>query len=65
MSRKRDGNDMVTQKKRVRYGKRVVKGMEPVALVGPENNKDTLTLAEFAEALYGEGTKCFIVPPPC
>lgn len=62
MSRKRTSNDIVTSRKRVKYGKKMYLGTEPVALVGPEQNKDTVSLNEFAEALYGPGTQCVVIP---
>jgi len=62
MSRHDKSNDILTREKRVKVGKRVIKGAEPVALVGPEKRKDTLSLTEFAEALYGPGTKCLLIP---
>lgn len=62
MSRKKDSNDILTTRKQVRIGKKVYHGTEPVALVGPEQNKDTLSLNEFAVALYGPGTQCVVIP---
>ncbi len=61
MSRRKDSNNMLTKQKKVKFGKRVLRGSEPVALVGPEQNKDTVSLNEFAEALYGPGTQCYII----
>lgn len=63
MSRKKDSNDILTKQKQVRVGKRVLRGPEPVALVGPEQNKDTLSAGEFVEQLYGPGYQCVIIPP--
>ena len=63
MSRKKESNDILTKHKQVRFGKRVLRGPEPVALVGPEQNKDTLSPGEFVEQLYGPGYQCVIIPP--
>ena len=63
MSRKKESNDIMTKHKQVRFGKRVLRGPEPVALVGPEQNKDTLSAGEFVEQLYGPGYQCVIIPP--
>lgn len=63
MSRKKNSNDMLTKKKQVKFGRRVLRGPEPVALVGPEQNKDTLSAGEFVEQLYGPGYQCLIIPP--
>ena len=62
MSRRRSSDDMLTKQKQVKFGKRVLRGPEPVALVGPEQNRDTVSLNEFAEALYGPGTRCYVIP---
>ena len=63
MSRKKESKDILTKHKQVRFGKRVLRGPEPVALVGPEQNKDTLSAGEFVEQLYGPGYQCVIIPP--
>ncbi len=60
MSRSKNSNDIVTQRKKVRVGKRVIEDGEPKALVGPESNRDTFSLQDMAVALYGPGTKCII-----
>lgn len=62
MSRNRKSNDILTPRRHAKVGKRIISGAEPVALVGPENNKDTFSLQEFAEALYGPGTQCYVIP---
>ena len=63
MSRKKTSSDIMTKKKQVKFGKRVLLGPEPVALVGPAENKDTLSAGEFVEQLYGPGYQCVIIPP--
>ena len=63
MSRNKNSNDIVTTRKQVKIGKKVYHGTEPVALVGPEQNRDIISLNEFAEALYGPGCQCVIIPP--
>ncbi len=62
MSRSKDSNIILTPRTQAKVGRRVIKGSEPVALVGPERNKDTFSLQEFAEALYGPGTQCYVIP---
>ena len=62
MSRNRKSNDILTREKQVKVGTRVLKGAEPVALVGPEKQKDTFSLQDMAVALYGPGTQCVIIP---
>lgn len=62
MSRNKRTNDILTPRKQAKVGTRVLRGTEPVALVGPEKNKDTFSLVEFAEALYGPGTQCIVIP---
>ena len=63
MSRKKDSNIMITKQKQVKFGRRVLRGPEPVALIGPEKGKDTLSAGEFVEQLYGPGYQCVIIPP--
>lgn len=63
MSRNKDHNVLSTPRTGAKYGRRVLRGSEPVALVGPAGNRDILSLQEFAEALYGEGTECVVIPP--
>ena len=63
MSRKKSSNDIVTAQKKVKVGTRVIENGEPKALVGPESNKDTFSLDDMAEALYGKGTKCVVYLP--
>ena len=63
MSRSKKSNTITTPRKQVKVGKKVLKGPEPVALVGPENNKDTLSADEFVEQLYGPGYHCLVIPP--
>lgn len=62
MSRSRKSNDIFTREKQVKVGTRVLKGTEPVALVGPEKRKDTFSLQDMAVALYGPGTQCVVIP---
>ncbi len=63
MSRNRRKNDILTREKQVKVGTRVLNGAEPVALVGPKSNKDTISLQEFAVELYGPGTQCYVILP--
>lgn len=63
MSRRKDSNDILTRKKGVRVGKRVLKNGEPQMLVGPEANKDLYTIQDMAEDLYGPGCQCVVIPP--
>ena len=62
MSRNKKSNDILTREKQVKVGTRVLKGAEPVALVGPEKQKDTFSLQDMAVALYGPGTQCVVIP---
>ncbi len=62
MSRNSRSNDILTREKQVKVGTRVLKGAEPVALVGPEKKKDTFSLQDMAVALYGPGTQCVVIP---
>lgn len=63
MSRNKNSNDIVTMRKKVRVGRRIIENGEPKALVGPESNKDTFSLQEMAVALYGPGARCIIERP--
>lgn len=63
MSRDRKAKTLVTREKQVKFGEKILIGNEPAALVGPNNNKDTLTLKEFCEQLYGNGYQCVLIPP--
>ncbi len=63
MSRKKEADYIFTPRNHVKFGRRINRGHEIVALVGPEKNKDTLSLQEFAVELYGPGTQCYIILP--
>ena len=63
MSRKKSSNDILTAQKKVKVGTRIIENGEPKALVGPESNKDTFSLDEMVEALYGPGARCVVYPP--
>ena len=60
--RKNNRNDIRTPRYGAKVGERVMKGREPVALVKQGERKDTLSLEEFAIALYGPGTQCVVIP---
>ncbi len=60
--RKSNCNDIRTPRAGAKVGERVMKGQEPVALVKQGERKDTLSLEEFAVALYGPGTQCVVIP---
>lgn len=62
MSRSSKSNDILTKEKKVKVGTRVMKGAEPVVLVGPEKRKDIFSLQDLAVALYGPGTQCVVIP---
>lgn len=62
MSRRIKSNDILTKEKQVKVGTRVMKGAEPVVLVGPEKRKDIFSLQDMAVALYGPGTQCVVIP---
>ena len=63
MSRNKKSNDILTPEKQVKVGRRVLRGPEPVALVGPEKNRDTISTGEFARQLFGPDYKVLIIPP--
>lgn len=60
MSRNKHSDYIFTTEKKVKVGRRVIENGVPKALVGPESNKDTFSLQDMAEALYGPGTKCYV-----
>lgn len=62
--RKKNSNDIKTPVYGAKVGERILRGTEPVALVKQGNIMDTMSVGEFAEALYGPGTQCLIIPPP-
>ena len=37
-------------------------GKEPVVLIKQGGKKDTMSIPEIVEELYGRGTKCIIIP---
>jgi len=63
MPRNEKSDYIETPRNHVKVGRRVKRGHEPVALVGPVKNKDTFSLGEFAEELYGPGTQCYVILP--
>lgn len=60
---KNRSNEIRTPRNGAKIGERVIRGAEPVALVKQGEKRDTLSLEEFAEALYGPGTQCMVIPP--
>lgn len=63
MSRNNKTNVILTREKRVKVGTKVIKGTEPMVLVGSEKKKDTISIQDIAVALYGPGTRCVVIPP--
>lgn len=63
MSRNRRSNDVVTPRVGAKVGERCKRDTELVAIVKQGNKTDTLSVPEFAEALYGLGTQCIVIPP--
>lgn len=61
--RSKKSNDIRTPRYGAKVGERVMLGAEPVALVKSGETKDTISIGEMAEALYGPGTQCLIIPP--
>ena len=59
---KRKRNEIRTARHGLKVGERVMKDGEPVALVKQGERYDSFSLEEFADALYGPGTRCIIVP---
>ncbi len=55
-------NDIRTPRHGAKVGERVLKGSEPVALVKQGDTRDTISVEEFAIALYGPGTQCVVIP---
>lgn len=64
MSRNKKSNDIVTPRAGAKVGERYKRETELVALVKQGSKMDTLSVPEFAEALYGPGTQCIVIPPP-
>lgn len=63
MSRKKNTNDVLTPRTGAKVGERRRRDTELVALVKQGSKMDTLSVPEFAEALYGPGTQCIVIPP--
>ena len=63
MSRKKKSNDVLTPRAGAKVGERLRRNTELVALVKQGDKMDTLSVPEFAEALYGPGTQCIVIPP--
>ena len=61
--RNRRSNDIRTPRLGAKVGERVMRGPEPVALVKCGETRDTISVGEFAEALYGPGIQCLIILP--
>lgn len=60
--RNKRSNEIRTPRRGAKVGIRAVVGQEPVALVKQGDKFDTLSVQEFAAALYGEGTTCVVIP---
>lgn len=60
---RKNTEDIRTPRNNVKIGEKVMRGMEPVALIKQGEKKDTISLEEFAAALYGPGTQCMIILP--
>ena len=61
--RNKRSNEIRTPRLGAKVGDRVMRGTEPVALVKSGETRDTISLGEMAEALYGPGTQCLVIPP--
>ena len=61
--RNKRSNEIRTPRLGAKVGERVMRGTEPVALVKSGETRDTMSLGEMAEALYGPGTQCLVIPP--
>ena len=55
-------NEIRTARNGLKVGERAILKGEPVAFVKQGQRTDTLSLDEFATALYGPGTKCVVIP---
>ena len=60
--RKVKNSEIRTPRRSAKVGERVMLGPEPVALVKQGKRLDTLSVEEFAAALYGPGTRCVVIP---
>lgn len=60
---RKNAEDIRTPRNNIKIGEKVMRGTEPVMLIKHGEKKDTLSLEEFAAALYGHGTQCMIIPP--
>ena len=56
------GSDIRTPRAGAKVGVKAYLNSEPVALVKQGKKMDTMSLQEFAEALYGAGTQCVVIP---
>ena len=56
------GGDIRTPRTGAKVGVKAYLNSEPVALVKQGKKMDTMSRQEFAEALYGEGTQCVVIP---
>lgn len=61
--RNNHNREIRTPLKGAKVGDRVIRQGEPVALVKSGNTIDTISIGEMAEALFGPGTQCLIIPP--
>ena len=60
--RNKRSNEIRTPRKGAKVGVRAILGTEIVAVVKQGDKVDTMSVQEFAAALYGEGTVCIVIP---
>ena len=63
MCRKKVSNDIFTPRFKAKIGQKVRRGAELVIFIKQNGKEDTISVSELAEALYGKGTQCLIIPP--
>lgn len=63
MGRRKNSNDILTPNLNLKIGQVVCRGGELVAYIKRDGKADIFSLSDFAEALYGNGTQCIVIPP--
>ena len=59
---KSNSNEIRSPRNGAKLGDKVMLGKEPVVLIKQGGKKDTMSVPEIVEELYGRGTKCIIIP---
>ena len=58
---KSNSNEIRSPRNGAKLGDKVMLGKEPVVLIKQGGKKDTMSIPEIVEELYGRGTKCIII----